>query len=221
MSNDSALGLRVQAHLLNRGVETPMVAGRPQSRMQEAPYETIFAMKFRELLTHLGMHMKDDSLQETPGRIARMWANEVFYGLDYNNFPRCTTFENKMKYDEVIIAKDVNVASMCEHHFVPFVGVAHVGYVPTTKVIGLSKVNRVVDFFARRPQVQERLGEQIAAALSFILETEDIAVVIKCSHMCTRLRGVKDANSETITSVMSGRFREKEALRAEFLSLVR
>jgi GTP cyclohydrolase I len=216
----SALGSKVHQHLLGLGIETPMVAARQEDVGGKAAYKVSLRYHFEELIKVLGMNPSDDSIKGTPSRLARMWADELFVGLNYDNFPECTDFENKMKYDEVVIAKGINVASVCEHHFIPFIGVAHVGYIPGTKVIGLSKLNRVVDFFARRPQVQERLNAQIAETLKLILETEDVAVVIKCAHMCTRLRGVKDANTETITSTMLGRFREKDALRAEFFSLV-
>jgi GTP cyclohydrolase I len=149
-----------------------------------------------------------------------MWCEEIFTGLDYQNFPKCTTIENGMAYDEMISCK-ASVMSCCEHHLVPFIGICYAAYIPNEKVVGLSKINRIVDFFSRRPQVQERLTLQISETLRYILKTDDVAVVIKAEHMCVKLRGVKDAASETITSKMSGKFLSNPSLRAEFLSLTR
>jgi GTP cyclohydrolase I len=164
--------------------------------------------------------MHDDSIKDTPTRIAKMYDSEIFYGLDYRNFPSCTTIENRMGYDELIVIKQIEVLSLCEHHFIPFIGYAHIGYIPETKVLGLSKFNRIVDFFARRPQVQERLTEQVHAALHHVLQSNDIGVVIRAEHLCVKLRGVKDNNSSTVTSKMTGKFRTERALREEFLHLV-
>jgi GTP cyclohydrolase I len=208
---DPNLGKRIQGVLVAHGIETPIFC---------PPDLTELAGATQSLVESLGLDMSDDSIKDTPSRIAKMYAEEVFYGLNYNNFPKCTTIENKMRYDEVIVSDGIEVLSMCEHHFVPFVGTAHIGYIPNNKVLGLSKFNRVTDFFARRPQVQERLTEQIHAALSSILETEHIAVVIKAQHFCVKLRGVKDGHTQTHTSKLSGRFRNSEALRAEFFSLI-
>jgi GTP cyclohydrolase I len=175
---------------------------------------------FREIMDHgLGLDLDDDSLRETPKRVAKMFSEEVFYGLDYSNFPACTVIDNKMGYDEAIAGTKIDVLSMCEHHFVPFIGHAYVAYIPGTKVLGLSKFNRVVDFFARRPQVQERLTEQCHAAFTTILETDDVAVVIRCQHLCVRLRGVKQDGGSTVTSKLGGRFKSVDALRSEFFAL--
>lgn len=227
-STDPELGKLIGELLKRKGVETPMndiyvgtILCNPtdSERMKYVSQEVVESQT--KIMQSLGMDLEDDSLKDTPDRVAKMYCQEIFTGLDYNNFPKCTTVTNKMKHDELIIVKGANVLSMCEHHFVPFVGTCSVGYIPTTKVLGLSKIPRVVDFFSRRPQIQERLTAQIYIALSDILETEDVAVVIKAEHMCMKLRGVKQAESETITSKMGGRFMLKPELRQEFLTLTR
>jgi GTP cyclohydrolase I len=169
----------------------------------------------------LGLDLTDDSLMETPNRVSKMYVNEIFWGLDYENFPKCTAVDNKMKYDEMVVEKDITVMSNCEHHFVIIDGLATVAYLPNKKVLGLSKMNRIVEFFAKRPQIQERLTNQIAAALQFILETEDVAVTINASHYCVKARGVEDYNSSTITSFLGGKFRTDTLVRSEFLALSR
>jgi GTP cyclohydrolase I len=148
-----------------------------------------------------------------------MYTQEIFWGLNYANFPKATAVGNTMKYDELLATK-CTVRSVCEHHLVPFTGTAWIGYLPKTKILGLSKFNRVVDFFSRRPQIQERLTAQITAALQLILETKDVACVIRAAHMCVMLRGIEDHQSETVTSEMGGRFFSKAPLRQEFLNLV-
>jgi GTP cyclohydrolase IA len=220
---DLHLGNEVADHLKERGIETPMntemVAAQATNYTRLSQSEAIELSQFR-VMSELRLDMKDDSLHETPKRVAKMYCSEIFTGLNYENFPKCTTIENKMGMDEMIAVRNADVLSVCEHHFVPFVGYAAVGYIPSTKVLGLSKINRIVDFFSRRPQVQERLTLQIYETLCLILETVDIAVVIKAEHLCVRLRGVKQ-ESETITSKMGGKFMDKPALREEFLALVR
>lgn len=223
MANDPELGNRVARHLKSLGVETPI------NYEQVSPRATEYTMKSQfegiqdahtKVMRELRLDLSDDSLRETPKRVAKMYCHEVFTGLDYENFPKATTVENKANYDEMVAVRKADVLSMCEHHFQAFVGHASVAYIPKTKVLGLSKINRIVDFFSRRPQIQERLTLQIAHALQFILETEDVAVVIKAEHFCVRLRGVKQ-QSETITSKMGGRFMDNPALREEFLALTR
>lgn len=211
---DPLLGKRVAAHLASQNVETP-ASGTDITKAEYSLTEC-----FIDVLDHLGMDRKDDSVQNTPARISKMYCREIFTGLDYANFPKISTFDNKMQLDELVICKNADVLSVCEHHFVPFVGKAHIAYIPNTTIVGLSKINRVVDFFSRRPQVQERLTLQIFYALQLILETSDIAVVIRAEHMCVRLRGVKQ-ESETITSKLGGKFFEKQPLREEFMSLVK
>lgn len=203
----------VHQHLLKLGIETPLRVGAVGDY---GAIETSFA----EIMMRLKLDLKDDSLKRTPARVAKMYVEEMFYGLDYSKFPTISTFENKMRYDEMI-ASTCKVHSCCEHHFVPFIGVCHLAYIPNTKVIGLSKLNRIVDFFSHRPQIQERLTAQISATLQFVLKTQDVAVVIRAEHFCVKLRGIKDELSSTTTSKMSGRFLSVPELRTEFLALTR
>jgi GTP cyclohydrolase I len=149
-----------------------------------------------------------------------MYVNEIFWGLDYEAFPKCTTVDNKMKYDEMVIERNVNVQSNCEHHFVVIDGVATVGYIPKQKVLGLSKINRIVEYFSKRPQIQERLTEQIYHALQFILDTDNIGVVIEAQHYCVKSRGVEDVGSSTVTSKLGGCFKTEPSVRAEFMNIV-
>jgi GTP cyclohydrolase IA len=212
----NGLGVQVRAILVKQGLEPP-------SSVAVLDLETrreLISDHFRRILDLLGLDRSDDSLNGTPDRVATMYLEEVFYGLDYANFPRCTTVQNLMKYDEMITTK-CQVKSFCEHHFVPFTGTAHVAYIPSSHVLGLSKFNRIVDFFSRRPQIQERLTEQILCALKYILHTDDVAVVISATHMCVQLRGVQDQCSSTVTSKLSGRFRSVPEARSEFLALTR
>jgi len=213
---DPELGLRVHKHLVDMGVETPFfeTSDYPDRKVKK------IEKHFGEIMNVLGMDMTDDSLQDSPRRVAKMFVNELFYGLDISSFPKCTTVENKMKYDEMVLERDINVTSVCEHHFVTIDGVAHVAYIPNQKVMGLSKLNRIVDYFSRRPQIQERLTEQIYHALSYILETENVAVVIDADHLCVKARGVQDPHSSTVTSKLGGGFKDS-ALRQEFMSLIR
>jgi len=217
---DLKLGRDVSDYLARMGVETPMNDAYKDWNSNHADLDWI-EDKFAEILMSLGLNLDDDSLKDTPTRVAKMYVNEIFKGLDYRHFPKCTTIENRMGVDEMVLVKDISVWSVCEHHLVPFVGTACVAYIPGTKILGLSKFNRVVDFFSRRPQVQERLTEQCFHALSLILETKDIAITMNCVHNCVRLRGVRDVNSSTTTSKMGGKFMEKPAARAEFLHLSR
>lgn len=174
---------------------------------------------FREIMETLGLDLTDDSLQGTPHRVAKMYVKEIFSGLDPKNQPDIKLFENKYQYREMLIERNITFYSNCEHHFVPIIGKAHVAYISNGQVIGLSKLNRIVQHFAKRPQVQERLTVQIANELKRVLQTEDVAVVIDAVHLCVSSRGVQDINSSTITSSFSGAF-ENEAKRAEFLKLV-
>ena len=164
--------------------------------------------KFREIMDVLGLDLKDDSLNGTPHRVAKMFVKEIFSGLNPENKPKISLFENKFKYGEMLVEKNINVTSTCEHHFLPIVGKAHVAYVSSGQVIGLSKINRVVDYFSRRPQVQERLTVQIANELKRILMTEDVAVVIEAKHLCVSSRGIQDENSTTLTAEYGGVFKE-------------
>lgn len=185
----------------------------------ESKIELISA-HFEEIMRILGLDLEDDSLKDTPKRVAKMYVNEVFSGLDQKNKPSVTLFENNYNYEEMLLEKDIKVHSFCEHHFVPIIGKAHVAYISNGKVIGLSKINRIVDFFSRRPQVQERLTVQIAEELKKALQTEDVAVAITADHMCVTLRGIKDQDSSTYTSSFHGKFKEKE-YRREFLDQIK
>lgn len=177
------------------------------------------ASHFREIMLTLGLDLNDDSLRDTPRRVAKMYVNEIFSGLNPKNFPRLTSIENKLEYDSMVTVKDVSIISVCEHHFVTIEGRATISYIPKNRVIGLSKINRIAKFFARRPQVQERLTKQIADCLTTVLETEDVAVLIRAKHYCVAQRGVEDAASETVTSDLRGAFREDSRTRKEFLAI--
>jgi len=172
--------------------------------------------KFRDIMETMGLDLTDDSLRGTPHRVAKMFINEIFYGLNPANKPKISVFENKFKYNEMLVEKNINMNSTCEHHFLPIVGKAHVAYISNGEVIGLSKINRIVDYYARRPQVQERLTVQIANELREILKTDDVAVVIDAKHMCVSSRGIQDESSSTVTAEYSGKFKDK-AVRDEFL----
>lgn len=173
--------------------------------------------KFFEIMNILGLDMEDDSLKGTPHRVAKMYIKEIFSGLNPANKPKVTLFKNKYKYKEMLVEKDITFYSNCEHHFVPIIGKAHVGYISNGSVIGLSKINRIVNYYAKRPQVQERLTIQIANALKEALKTEDVAVVIDATHLCVSSRGIKDVSSSTITSSYNGKFLSNQT-RSEFLN---
>jgi GTP cyclohydrolase I len=172
---------------------------------------------FREIMNTLGLDLTDDSLNGTPRRVAKMYVKEIFRGLDPKNKPEVALFENKYKYSQMLVEKNITLYSSCEHHFVPIIGKAHVAYISSGKVIGLSKLNRIVQYYAQRPQVQERLTMQIANELKSVLETGDVAVVIDAVHLCVSSRGIKDVNSSTVTAEYSGAFLEKDR-KEEFLS---
>jgi GTP cyclohydrolase I len=205
--------LAVHNALLERGLETPMV---PNDLSAEEKRQRIQA-HFTEIMKVLGLDLRDDSLMDTPRRIAKMYVNEIFGGLDYRTFPKLTVVENKMQCDEMIRVRKISMSSTCEHHFITIDGTATVAYIPKTKVIGLSKINRIVSFFAQRPQIQERLTEQVLLALQTLLETEDVAVSMTATHFCVKARGVKDANSETTTTALGGVFKTRPETRKEFL----
>lgn len=213
---DPELGRKVHEHLVKCGVETPVIENGVDRKDRIAIIET----KFKEIMETLGLDLTDDSLTETPKRVAKMYVNEIFWGLDWEAFPKCTTVDNKMKYDEMVVERNVNVQSNCEHHFVVIDGLATVAYIPKQKVLGLSKINRVVEYFSKRPQIQERLTEQVYHALQYILETDDIAVVLDAQHYCVKSRGVEDTGSSTITSKLGGCFKTDDRVRAEFMNLV-
>ena len=173
-------------------------------------------LHFREIMETLGLDLNDDSLRGTPKRVAKMYVQEIFSGLNPANKPSVALFENKYQYNEMLVEKDITFFSNCEHHFVPIMGKAHVAYISNGYVIGLSKINRIVQYFAKRPQVQERLTVQIAEELKRVLKTDDVAVVIDAAHLCVSSRGIQDVNSATVTSHFSGKFREENTRREFF-----
>jgi GTP cyclohydrolase IA len=214
---DPELGLKVHEHLVKMGVETPTT---PNGLSRTDKIDIIEA-KFTDIMNALGLDLSDDSLIETPKRVAKMMVGEIFWGLDYEAFPKCTTVDNKMKYNEMVCERNVNVQSNCEHHFVVIDGLATVAYVPKDRVLGLSKINRIVEYFSKRPQIQERLTEQIFHTLQFILDTEDVAVMIDAKHYCVAARGVEDTGSSTVTTRLGGGFKNDPAARAEFYQIAR
>ncbi len=174
---------------------------------------------FKEIMDVMGLDLKDDSLQDTPKRVAKMFVKEIFSGLNPDNKPAVSVFANTYGYSEMLIEKDILVQSSCEHHFLPFFGKAHVAYIPNKHVIGLSKINRIVEYYCKRPQVQERLTLQISEELKSALGTEDVAVFIESKHMCVAMRGIKDDHSTTATFNYSGKFKEME-LKNQFLRMI-
>lgn len=203
-------------HQINT-LETPL---RPDA-FEKSDQEKIdvIAKHFREIMLTLGLDLTDDSLQGTPERVAKMYVTEIFSGLNPDNKPTPTLFENKYKYQKMLVEKDITFYSNCEHHFVPIIGKAHVAYVSSGYVIGLSKINRIVQYFAKRPQVQERMTVQIANELKEVLKTEDVAVVVDAAHLCVSSRGVQDTSSLTLTAHYSGIF-EEDMRKQEFLNYV-
>ena len=203
----------VRRALMERGLETPLV---PNGLSRDERYQRI-AAAFTDITRPLGLDLTDDSLCETPLGIAKMYVDEIFSGLDYSRFPKISVIENKMQVEEMVQVDDIDLVSTCEHHFVTIDGSARVAYIPRDKVIGLSKINRIVRFFSQRPQVQERLTQQILVALQTLLETDDVAVTIDAVHYCVKSRGVMDANSRTRTTSLGGAFKADASTRAEFL----
>lgn len=204
---------KVREALLEKGLETPMT---PSEMNPSQKYNRIKGL-LTEVVSTLGLDLTDDSLAETPHRIAKMYVHEIFSGLDYNNFPKISVIDNKMSVDEMVKVSNIDLTSTCEHHFITIDGLAEVAYIPENKILGLSKINRIVRFFAQRPQVQERLTQQILVAVQTLVETENVAVTIKATHYCVKSRGVMDANSETSTTALGGIFKTNPQTRAEFL----
>ena len=215
---DADLGQRIEQRLRELKLNTPTT---DLLNVSSSDKITIIRDAMTAVMTTLGMDLSDDSLIDTPNRVAKMFVNEHYWGLHPQNFPKVTLIENKMNYDEMLIEKDITVMSNCEHHLVTIEGKAHVAYMPNGKVIGLSKLNRVVEYFSHRPQVQERLTSQIFEALKYILGTENVAVVIDAKHYCVISRGVGDQTSHTVTSALGGAFRDVQSVRQEFLALAR
>lgn len=211
LSEDAIL---VRNTLIQHGLETPMI---DTGLNAEQKYHRIKEL-MSDVVATLGLDLADDSLAETPHRIAKMYVHEIFSGLDYSEFPKLSVIDNKMGANEMVKVRDIDLTSTCEHHFVTIDGVAKVAYIPKDKIIGLSKINRVVQFFGRRPQVQERLTRQILVALQALLKTDDVAVSIDATHYCVKSRGVQDSNSQTSTTALGGCFKENIHTRAEFLN---
>jgi GTP cyclohydrolase I len=214
---DLELGGKVNKYLIKKGVETPTIDNGMSHEDKKDQIESCF----KTILLTLGLDLNDDSLIGTPRRVSKMYLDEIFWGLDYTKFPKCTTVQNKMKYDEMVLVRDINVQSNCEHHLVVIDGLCDIAYIPKDKVLGLSKLNRIVEFVAKRPQIQERLTEQIYYALNYILETDDIAVKMKATHFCVKSRGIQDTTSYTITSKIGGAFKNEPEARNEFLTLTK
>ncbi|MGD8347091.1 MAG: GTP cyclohydrolase I FolE [Lysobacterales bacterium] len=203
----------VRDTLIEHGLETPMI---DNGLTADQKYDRIRNL-MAQVVETLGLDLADDSLAETPHRIAKMYVHEIFSGLDYSHFPKLSLIDNKMGADEMVKISDIDLTSTCEHHFVTIDGTAKVAYIPRDRIIGLSKINRIVRFFGQRPQVQERLTRQILVALQALLGTEDVAVSIEATHYCVKSRGVMDTNSQTSTTALGGCFRENIHTRAEFL----
>lgn len=202
---------------ISKSVETPM--REDAFEMSDADKMARIEQNVKDTMHTLGLDLTDDSLQGTPRRVAKMLVQEIFDGLHPDKRPRMSTFENKFKYGEMLVEKNITVTSTCEHHLLPILGKAHVAYISNGTVIGLSKINRIVNYYAKRPQVQERLTRQIVEDLKKVLNTEDVACVIDAQHMCVITRGIKDVGSTTITSEFSGRFKDAE-VKNEFLSYI-
>ena len=203
------------AAILSNVQPTPMA---PNDLTDEEKIKTI-SEHFEKIMVTLGLDLEDDSLRDTPRRVAKMYVREIFSGLSPQNFPKMTSIENKLGYNEMVTVKDISIISVCEHHFVTIDGKATISYIPKDRVIGLSKINRIAKFFSRRPQVQERLTKQIADCLTQVLDTNDVAVSITAKHYCVVQRGVEDSASVTVTTDLRGAFREDLRTRKEFLNL--
>jgi GTP cyclohydrolase IA len=195
---------------LYTGLKTPMKANA--FKMSDEEKKQKIAILFEEIMDVMGLDLTDDSLKGTPERVAKMYIDEIFSGLNPKNKPKVALFDNKYQYNQMLVEKNITFYSNCEHHFVPIIGKAHVAYISSGKVIGLSKLNRIVQYYAKRPQVQERLTNQIANELKTILETEDVAVIIDAKHLCVSSRGIKDDTSSTVTAYYGGAFNSTQKI---------
>ncbi|MFY9243686.1 MAG: GTP cyclohydrolase I FolE [Polaribacter sp.] len=195
---------------LYTGLQTPMK--KDAFKLSDEEKKEKIASLFTQIMDVMGLDLTDDSLQGTPKRVAKMYIDEIFSGLNPANKPKVALFDNKYQYNQMLVEKNITFYSNCEHHFVPIIGKAHVAYISSGKVIGLSKLNRIVQYFAKRPQVQERLTNQIAEELKAILNTEDVAVIIDAKHLCVSSRGIKDETSSTVTSFFGGKFNISEKI---------
>ena len=215
--NDNELSpeaILVRNALIEHGLETPW----HDNGLSSEEKKEIIQEHMSSIMQTLGLDLSDDSLTQTPHRVARMFVDEIFSGLDYKNFPKVSVFENKMHFDEMVKVCNITITSTCEHHFVVMDGIAKVAYMPSDRIIGLSKVNRIVQFFGHRPQVQERLTQQIKVALQTLLNTKNVAVSITATHYCVKSRGVKDQTSVTTTTALGGLFKNNPSSRHEFLT---
>lgn len=215
---DPALGRKINEYLISKGVETPttqLVHSNSQDKKQ------IIKKAVNDIMIALGLDMTDDSLIDTPSRVSKMYVDEIFRGLNYDLFPKCTAVDNKIEYDEMVVEKDITCISSCEHHLITIDSKATIAYIPNKKVLGLSKMNRIAKFFAQRPQIQERMTEQIFHALCYILDTDNVAVIVSGKHFCVAQRGVEDTNSVTVTSKLGGDFKTNPVVRSEFMALTR
>ena len=203
-------------------VQTSDVTPIREDAFEKSDEEKISIIKknIREIMHTLGLDLNDDSLMGTPARVAKMFVKEIFSGLKPELKPKSSIFENKYNYGEMLVEKNINVYSTCEHHLLPIVGKAHVAYISNETVIGLSKINRIVEYYSKRPQVQERLTKQIVAELQEVLKTEDIACVIDAKHLCVNSRGIKDIDSSTLTSEFGGKFKYDQKTKDEFLKYI-
>lgn len=213
---DTILGSEVKQYLESKGLLTPTT----DNKLSYDKKKKLIEKHFTAIMETLGLDLSDDSLNETPTRVAKMYLNDLFWGLDWDNFPKCTTVENKMAApNEFVLVKNMEFNSTCEHHFITIYGKVSIAYIPKERVMGLSKMARVARFFAANPSVQERTTHQIAEALKFILKTEDVCVYVDAVHYCMRARGVRDSGSSTVTMAASGKFADDtSSLRREFLS---
>ncbi len=215
--NTSALKVIQEEDLFTGDINTPIREDAFQ--LDDETKIEIIEDRFRDIMNILGLDLTDDSLKDTPRRVAKMYVKEIFSGLNPANKPSVSLFENKYQYNQMLVEKDITLYSNCEHHFVPIVGKAHVAYISNGYVIGLSKINRIVQYYAKRPQVQERLTIQIAEELKSALKTDHVAVVIEADHLCVSSRGIQDISSQTVTSHYSGKFLNDQT-RNEFLALI-
>lgn len=219
MKTDAALGKKIHEYLIEQKVESPIDFGVYRSSTSAHKKHVVESL-MKDALTVMGFDLSNDSVCDTPKRIAKMWVDEIMSGLDYDNFPKIMTFENKFNSAGMVVEKGVSSMSLCSHHLVTIDGNATVAYIPKNKVIGISKIARIVDFFSRRPQEAERLTLQIYYALQYVLETDDIAVYLDGVHYCMKSRGVKDANASTSTVKLGGLFMDDSQVRQEFYGIV-
>ncbi|URJ33124.1 GTP cyclohydrolase I FolE [Candidatus Blochmannia vicinus] len=208
--------LLVRDALSVQGLENPLIASNINSQIRKSRIED----HVKAIIHLLNLDLKNDSLSNTPKRIAKMYIEEIFSGLDYSNFPKITIIQNTMQIHEMITVRGINITSTCEHHFIVFNGKVTVSYIPKKKVIGLSKINRIVQFFAKRPQLQERLTKQISLALKTLLNTNDVAIFIDAVHYCVKSRGIHDISSTTTTATLGGVFESNSNTRKEFLHAI-